>query len=302
MGSASDSTTIRARSTRSPGSRRTCSRSPRMRPGRRGDRRRRPRQSSTCCVGRRRVARWPAPSSTVPVALGGRLLVERTSLRRELDDAASPADPDARPRTADHARSTARCSSARRRRPGRYATLVHAGDGETPHERRSRSRRAALPRGGGPTSSRAWRPTSGRASTPRPTSSPSARPRRHVHAFGTGHSHMLAEELFYRAGGLVRVKPILFEGLMLHAARRSRPPSSACPGSRPRSSTSTRSRAGDVLVVASNSGGNAVVTRARQPRAGARRARDRDRPAGPTPRARRARGRRPPNLQDSRTS
>ena len=38
-----------------------------------------------------------------------------------------------------------------------------------------------------------------------------------VHAFGTGHSHMLAEELFYRAGGLVRVRPILFEGLMLHA-------------------------------------------------------------------------------------
>ena len=38
-----------------------------------------------------------------------------------------------------------------------------------------------------------------------------------VHVFGTGHSHMLAEELFYRAGGLVRVRPILFEGLMLHA-------------------------------------------------------------------------------------
>src|SRR6185436_14121519 len=39
-----------------------------------------------------------------------------------------------------------------------------------------------------------------------------------VHAFGTGHSHMLAEELYYRAGGLVRVKPILFEGLMLHGS------------------------------------------------------------------------------------
>lgn len=37
-----------------------------------------------------------------------------------------------------------------------------------------------------------------------------------VYAFGTGHSHMLAEELFYRAGGLVKVYPILDEPLMLH--------------------------------------------------------------------------------------
>ena len=38
-----------------------------------------------------------------------------------------------------------------------------------------------------------------------------------LHAFGTGHSHLMAEELFYRAGGLVRVRPLLFEGVMLHA-------------------------------------------------------------------------------------
>ena len=37
-----------------------------------------------------------------------------------------------------------------------------------------------------------------------------------IFTFGTGHSHMLAEEIFYRAGGLVRVYPILDEGLMLH--------------------------------------------------------------------------------------
>ena len=41
--------------------------------------------------------------------------------------------------------------------------------------------------------------------------------RRHPR-LGTGHSHMLAEEMFYRAGGLVRVRPILFEGLMMHAS------------------------------------------------------------------------------------
>lgn len=37
-----------------------------------------------------------------------------------------------------------------------------------------------------------------------------------IHAFGTGHSHILAEEIFYRAGGLVNVNPILETGLMLH--------------------------------------------------------------------------------------
>lgn len=37
-----------------------------------------------------------------------------------------------------------------------------------------------------------------------------------IHTFGTGHSHMLAEEIFYRAGGLVNVNPILETGLMLH--------------------------------------------------------------------------------------
>lgn len=37
-----------------------------------------------------------------------------------------------------------------------------------------------------------------------------------IHAFGTGHSHMLAEEIFYRAGGLVNVNPILETSLMLH--------------------------------------------------------------------------------------
>ncbi len=37
-----------------------------------------------------------------------------------------------------------------------------------------------------------------------------------LYAFGTGHSHMLAEELFYRAGGLVKVHPILDAPLMLH--------------------------------------------------------------------------------------
>lgn len=37
-----------------------------------------------------------------------------------------------------------------------------------------------------------------------------------IQLFGCGHSHILTEEVFYRAGGLVPVKPILIEPLMLH--------------------------------------------------------------------------------------
>lgn len=37
-----------------------------------------------------------------------------------------------------------------------------------------------------------------------------------IYTSGTGHSHMLAEEIFYRAGGFARVIPILDPDLMLH--------------------------------------------------------------------------------------
>src|SRR5688500_11252221 len=36
------------------------------------------------------------------------------------------------------------------------------------------------------------------------------------HVFGTGHAHMIAEELFRRAGGLIPVNAILEEYLMPH--------------------------------------------------------------------------------------
>jgi len=80
-----------------------------------------------------------------------------------------------------------------------------------------------------------------------------------VHAFGTGHSHMLAEELYYRAGGLVRVKPILFEGLMLHAGAELSTALERLPGIAAAILEQHPISRGDVLVVASNSGGNAVV-------------------------------------------
>ena len=40
---------------------------------------------------------------------------------------------------------------------------------------------------------------------------------RRIFLFGTGHSHLLAEEGFYRAGGLANVVPVLTEQVMLHS-------------------------------------------------------------------------------------
>lgn len=37
-----------------------------------------------------------------------------------------------------------------------------------------------------------------------------------IQLFGCGHSHLLTEEVFYRAGGLAPIKPIFVEPLMLH--------------------------------------------------------------------------------------
>ncbi|WP_434168278.1 SIS domain-containing protein [Peribacillus frigoritolerans] len=36
-----------------------------------------------------------------------------------------------------------------------------------------------------------------------------------IHLFGSGHSHILTEEVFYRAGGLAAIRPIFVEDLML---------------------------------------------------------------------------------------
>jgi len=81
-----------------------------------------------------------------------------------------------------------------------------------------------------------------------------------IHAFGTGHSHMLAEELFYRAGGLVQVRPILFDGLMLHAGARISTSLERLPELASALLDAHPMAEGDALIVASNSGGNAVVS------------------------------------------
>jgi uncharacterized phosphosugar-binding protein len=82
-----------------------------------------------------------------------------------------------------------------------------------------------------------------------------------IHAFGTGHSHMLAEELYYRAGGLVRVRPILFEGLMLHASAALSTSLERLPDLADALFDVQGIAKGDVLIVASNSGSNAVASR-----------------------------------------
>src|SRR5438132_270570 len=37
-----------------------------------------------------------------------------------------------------------------------------------------------------------------------------------LHLFGCGHSHILVEEVFYRAGGIVPINPIFETSTMLH--------------------------------------------------------------------------------------
>src|SRR5688572_10073071 len=77
-----------------------------------------------------------------------------------------------------------------------------------------------------------------------------------IFVFGTGHSHMLAEEGYARAGGLLSVVPIFYTALMLHesiplSAKVERTPGLA-PGLLDRSGIT----AADMLFVYSNSGVN----------------------------------------------
>lgn len=82
-----------------------------------------------------------------------------------------------------------------------------------------------------------------------------------LHVFGSGHSHMLAEELFYRAGGLVRVRPMLLEGLMLHVDAAHSTELERQPAIADALLLDHPVTNGDVLIVASNSGSNAVASR-----------------------------------------
>lgn len=83
-----------------------------------------------------------------------------------------------------------------------------------------------------------------------------------LHAFSTGHSHMFVEELFYRAGGLVPVNPILDTGLMLHQGAVKSTRLERLPGYARCILEGEDLKEGDPIIIVSNSGINAVPVEA----------------------------------------
>ncbi len=80
-----------------------------------------------------------------------------------------------------------------------------------------------------------------------------------IFLFGTGHSHMLSEELFYRAGGLVNIQPILVEPLMLHISASESTNAERVEGYAERIFDDYGMAEGDTVVIISNSGRNGVI-------------------------------------------
>ncbi len=78
-----------------------------------------------------------------------------------------------------------------------------------------------------------------------------------LYVAGTGHSHMLAEEVFYRAGGLAAVYPILEPALMLHEGALRSSALERLEGLATLLLSDTDLGERDLLVIASNSGRNA---------------------------------------------
>lgn len=79
-----------------------------------------------------------------------------------------------------------------------------------------------------------------------------------IYAFGSGHSHALAEEVFYRAGGLARVVPILDERLMVHQSATGSSEWERKEGLAAEILSRYSLGVGDVVFIISNSGRNAV--------------------------------------------
>lgn len=80
-----------------------------------------------------------------------------------------------------------------------------------------------------------------------------------LYFFGTGHSHMIAEEPFYRAGGLACVYPILETDLMLHEGASKSSGYERLEGLGNLVVSNAGLGKGDVLFIASNSGRNCAV-------------------------------------------
>ncbi|MBQ7961750.1 MAG: SIS domain-containing protein [Clostridia bacterium] len=82
---------------------------------------------------------------------------------------------------------------------------------------------------------------------------------RQIYLFGTGHSHMLSEELFYRAGGLVNIQPVLIAPLMLHISASESTLHEREEGMAERIFIDYKMKADDTIVIISNSGRNGVI-------------------------------------------
>lgn len=80
-----------------------------------------------------------------------------------------------------------------------------------------------------------------------------------LYFFGTGHSHMICEEPFYRAGGLACIYPILETDLMLHEGASKSSGYERLEGLGNLVVSNTPLKKGDVLFVISNSGRNCAV-------------------------------------------
>ena len=77
-----------------------------------------------------------------------------------------------------------------------------------------------------------------------------------IHVFGCGHSHMIAEEMFYRAGGLVAINPIFEESTMLHDGAYKSSQIERMSGYAPRVLERYTLREGDAFIISSSSGIN----------------------------------------------
>ena len=82
---------------------------------------------------------------------------------------------------------------------------------------------------------------------------------RKIFLFGTGHSHMLSEELFYRAGGLVKIQPILDPPLMLHISASESTVAERVEGVAQNLFNEYGIKENDIIVIISNSGRNGVI-------------------------------------------
>lgn len=77
-----------------------------------------------------------------------------------------------------------------------------------------------------------------------------------VYVVGSGHSHLIAAEAFFRAGGIAAVQPIFDPSLMLHISASNSSLIERESGSAARSLSHYDIESGDVVFIVSNSGRN----------------------------------------------